>query len=311
MTSCPVNVVLAFLGECPSQGAAITAICLYAFMTLASLVITVKTRCWFVLFVPLTAMLEAFGYGVRLNQMRAPTYDGYVAMQCLLIIPPVLLAIVDYACLGRIIALAKPEDVPPNLRRLAPWISRAFTASDVLCLGIQGFAAAMTCSKDAPTAQIGQHVMLAGLALQLVFFTLFLSIAVSERTATLHTLVWRLKRLPATACIGSLPHACGQSLSCVRSPAAMLRLHVTAQRAHPSAAAPPPSVHVHRSMSNAAAACSWAACPRCGPCSSASSPPWPSCTCATSSAPSSPSKAMAATSPRTSSSSTSLTSRPS
>lgn len=178
--------IYASLHTCPNEDAAIAAASLFAAITLASLIITLKTRCWFVLFVPLTGALEAVGYGLRVSFVREPTFISLVIMQCCIIVSPVLLAIVDYVCLGRVIALADSQRVPIALRRFAPWIGRAFTLSDVLCLALQGFGGGMLVSEDAATQELGTRVLLVGILLQVVFFTLFLAITVSVVMYTNH-----------------------------------------------------------------------------------------------------------------------------
>lgn len=58
----PVDTVLLILYHyLPNRGAAAAAVALYALVSLAAAAITVKTRCWYMLLVPVTALLELAG----------------------------------------------------------------------------------------------------------------------------------------------------------------------------------------------------------------------------------------------------------
>lgn len=164
--------------ECPNEKAAAAAAALYAFMTVASLAVTVKTRAWFMLFVPITGALESIGFGMRIAYTNDPAYIKLVIMQCFLIIPPVLLAICDYVCVGRLLSLTDPAKHPPAMRRFARWVAAAYTASDFFCLALQGGGGGMLASNNVNTISMGTNLLLAGLALQLAFFSSFTLITI-------------------------------------------------------------------------------------------------------------------------------------
>ena len=97
-------------------------------------------------------------------------------MQCLLIISPVLLAIIEYVCVGKLIARS---EAGRNTRWLR-WQVYAFTASDFISLVVQGAGGAMLAQGNInpQTADMGRVLILAGLALQLAFFGSFLFVAI-------------------------------------------------------------------------------------------------------------------------------------
>jgi hypothetical protein len=119
-------------------------------------------------------------------------------MEAFLIIPPVLLAIVDYICTGRLLAAAAAADAdadadaphdttaggagrasapsPRQRQSGARWVARLFTASDLLCLALQGAGGALCAAPS--TMQTGTRLLLVGLSLQLGFFTLYTAITV-------------------------------------------------------------------------------------------------------------------------------------
>lgn len=72
--------------------------------------------------------------------------------------------------------------------RLPPrFVSRVFLASDIVCFMIQGAAASQLVSFDIDAVHLGQNIMYFGLSLQMVFFTVFLAIALrASRLPELH-----------------------------------------------------------------------------------------------------------------------------
>jgi hypothetical protein len=92
----------------------------------------------------------------------------------MLIVPPVLLAVVEYIAVGRLLAMSAAG----RASRLSKWVTRAFTASDVLCLLIQGGGGGLAGSGDDRLRTMGSRVMLVGLALQLGFFSAFTAVTV-------------------------------------------------------------------------------------------------------------------------------------
>ncbi|GBF96335.1 hypothetical protein Rsub_09405 [Raphidocelis subcapitata] len=160
---------LAMFHEEPSLAAAAAALALYLAVTLAVTAVTVRTRAWFMLTVSLTGALEALGFVMRILLLtRTPTLMLFIQMEAFLVIPPVLLAIVEYICTGRLLAALAT--------RHSAWVARLFTASDLLCLALQGAGGAL-CAAPA-TAQTGTRLLLVGLSLQLGFFTAFTAITV-------------------------------------------------------------------------------------------------------------------------------------
>ena len=85
------------------------------------------------------------GYACRIRMLSHPLRGVYIAMQCLLIIPPSFLALVDYIVLGRVVAMiqaAKPS--PMGYRDLKPkWLTWAFFAAEIVSLALQGAGAAL------------------------------------------------------------------------------------------------------------------------------------------------------------------------
>ena len=91
--------IYAWFHQIPKEQAAIFALVVFFLLGCANLVITCNTRAWFMLTVAFTAALEVAGYAFRIVMLHKPAYGPYVAMQALLIISPIFLALVcSIAC---------------------------------------------------------------------------------------------------------------------------------------------------------------------------------------------------------------------
>ena len=164
--------IFSWFNAIPKESPAVVALVMYFAVGCANLYVTIKTKAWFMLIVAFTAGLEIGGYACRVIMLYHPAYDPYVIMQALLIISPIFLALVDYNATGKLMQRA-------NIKRvcLKPvWIARLFFASDIFCLAVQGGGAGMASSLNTSVQQTAKTLLLLGLALQLVFFSLFAAI---------------------------------------------------------------------------------------------------------------------------------------
>ena len=98
--------IYAWFHQIPKEQAAIFALVVFFLAGCANLVITCSTKAWFMLTVAFTAALEVAGYAFRIVMLHKPAYGPYVAMQALLIISPIFLALVDYSAVGKLMKLA-------------------------------------------------------------------------------------------------------------------------------------------------------------------------------------------------------------
>lgn len=118
-----------------------------------------------------------------------------------LVIPPVLLAIVLYICLARLLA-ASPAAGGPN-GRPAYWTARLFTASDILCLSLQGAGGGITgaAGADAQLRAAGVKLLIGGLIMQLGFFSLFTALLLRVHLAPAHGYRGRRALAPLFGCM--------------------------------------------------------------------------------------------------------------
>ncbi|KAL3148413.1 hypothetical protein ABBQ38_013868 [Trebouxia sp. C0009 RCD-2024] len=165
--------IYAWFHQIPKEEAAIFALVVFFLIGVANLVITCRTKAWFMLTVAFTAALEVAGYAFRITMLHKPAYGPFVAMQALLIIPPIFLALVDYSAVGKLMRLAGGGG------RLNPaWVARFFFASDILCLAIQGAGAGLSSSMNGGDQNSAKALLIVGLILQLFFFTCFTGITI-------------------------------------------------------------------------------------------------------------------------------------
>ena len=125
----------------PSRSIAIVALTLFLAAALAILVLTIKSRAWFMLIPTIVGLLEMGGYACRIRMLSHPLRGVYIAQQCLLIIPPSFLALVDYIVLGRLVKMIQAAKPPTtaSYRNLKPkWLTWSFFTVEIISLALQG-----------------------------------------------------------------------------------------------------------------------------------------------------------------------------
>lgn len=119
-------------------------------------------------------VVEFIGYSARASATdKTDMLMPFIIQNAFILLPPALFAATIYMCLGRIIRLVGGD----HLSILRPGIvTKVFVTGDVLSFLIQGGSAGlMVMGSTNPTmAIIGQDMVLAGLAAQLVSFAFFM-----------------------------------------------------------------------------------------------------------------------------------------
>ncbi|PYH97598.1 RTA1-domain-containing protein [Aspergillus ellipticus CBS 707.79] len=157
----------------PSLAAAVMFVALFGLSTILHFQQMISTRTWFMITFIIGGILETIGYiGRILSAIEAPNYTvGPYAMQsALILIAPAFLAATIYMELGRIINLTHAES--PYVVR-PKWLTAIFVAGDVISFLMQASGAGlMVESPNNPTS--GEHIILGGLFVQIIFFGFFL-----------------------------------------------------------------------------------------------------------------------------------------
>lgn len=115
------------------------------------------------------------GYAARYLSIKSPDSIPLYAMQSLLILlPPSLYAATIYMIYGRVVLLVNA----PDASIIRPTrVTKIFVVGDVISFMIQLGGGGMEAS--ASSADLGQKVMLVGLVVQLIFFSFFLTVAIT------------------------------------------------------------------------------------------------------------------------------------
>ncbi|PWY92331.1 RTA1 like protein [Aspergillus heteromorphus CBS 117.55] len=157
----------------PSAAAAGIFIVLFGISTLLHLYQLVGTRSWFMIPFFIGGILETIGYiGRLLSAEQSPNFTtGPYAMQsALLLIAPAFLAASIYMTLGRIIRMLHADKQSVIGLR---WLTKIFVTGDVLSFLMQASGAGLMVS-DTSDASTGEHVIIGGLFVQIIFFGFFL-----------------------------------------------------------------------------------------------------------------------------------------
>ncbi|KAJ5316505.1 hypothetical protein PENANT_c019G02459 [Penicillium antarcticum] len=133
----------------------------------------VRTRSWFMIPFLIGGIFETIGYvGRLLSSIEAPDYTKgpYIMQSALILIAPAFLAASVYMTLGRIIFMLDGEKC--SLIRLK-WLTKIFVAGDVLSFLMQASGAGIMV-KDTTNPSTGEHIIIGGLFVQIIFFGFFM-----------------------------------------------------------------------------------------------------------------------------------------
>ncbi|KAK6363767.1 hypothetical protein TWF730_001183 [Orbilia blumenaviensis] len=174
----------------PSQAVAIVALVLYGITTFAHFFQYFRYRAWYITVLLLAGIMQTFGYLARLFSARDVHDRGlYIAQFVLVVLAPVFTAAGDYIVLGRLLERVLPGG--PQAKALglpARWITWIFVSSDLISFVMQGVGAAIiSANTDGtnPAAQLrGQDIIMAGLAIQIAFFSFFTGATIRFDTKT-------------------------------------------------------------------------------------------------------------------------------
>ncbi|KAK6356517.1 hypothetical protein TWF718_000875 [Orbilia javanica] len=174
----------------PSEVVAIVALVLYGITTLIHFIQYFRYRAWYLTVLLVAGIMQTFGYIARLFSAR-DVYDRglFIAQFVLVILAPVFTAAGDYVILGRLLERVLPGG--PRAKALglpARWITWIFVSSDLISFVMQGIGAAIiSANTDGrnPSAQLrGQNIIMAGLAIQIAFFSFFICAVIRFDTKT-------------------------------------------------------------------------------------------------------------------------------
>ncbi|RAL16300.1 RTA1 domain-containing protein [Aspergillus homomorphus CBS 101889] len=163
----------------PSPSAAIPFAALFGLTAVVHIWQTVRARTWYLIPFIIGSIFEATGYLCRyISATETPdwTMKPYVGQQLLILLGPSLFAASIYMLLGRIIRVLNAGSISP----IRPtWLTKIFVTGDVISFLLQSGGGGMQASaKDANQAQLGEHMILGGLFVQILFFGIFMIVSV-------------------------------------------------------------------------------------------------------------------------------------
>jgi len=196
----------------PSVPAAIAAGIVFTVLTVAHLILMMKSnprRRFTILFIvggscklaaipqdiPLLTFSEGevVGFFTRaVSHYHVDSLALYLVSTLLIVLSPILLAASVYMFLSRLITAADGQQYSPIRVK---WMSKIFLLGDWACLQIQSSGVSwLTNAKSASSIQGARNIVLAGLALQVAFFTFFLSVAAIWQRRVCSLPLWEVCR---------------------------------------------------------------------------------------------------------------------
>jgi hypothetical protein len=129
-----------------------------------------RSKAKFMFILPGSALLECIGYITRVLSAQNPELGPFVVSVLFVLLAPIILALINYTVVGKLI-----EPTGKRIGCIKPSvISYVFFASDFIGLIIQAIGGSVLASADTQAAYtLGANIILAGLAIQVGFFTIF------------------------------------------------------------------------------------------------------------------------------------------
>ncbi|KAJ4362299.1 hypothetical protein N0V83_010392 [Neocucurbitaria cava] len=164
----------------PSLAGAMIALIIFLIMAILHLHQFFRLKNRIIIFVVVGALCEVGGFGARIgSHFDNQAWGQFIVQGVLLLVGPLFFAATIYMMLGRTIRLAGGEDVSLIPAR---WYTRIFVTADVATLIIQGLGASIMGTMQLALALAGEKIVIAGLALQVATFVVFLVAAVDFQT---------------------------------------------------------------------------------------------------------------------------------
>ncbi|KAE9365646.1 RTA1 like protein [Stipitochalara longipes BDJ] len=158
----------------PSIPAAVVFLILFVATTGLHLWRILKTKTWFCIVFAIGGFFEVIGYiGRAIAHNSTGKLIPFILQNFFILLAPALFAASIYMVLGRIIRSVHGEQ--HSLIRVH-WLTRAFVLGDVFSFMIQGGAAGLMVTGN--NVALGNNIVIAGLAIQVISFGLFIITAI-------------------------------------------------------------------------------------------------------------------------------------
>ncbi|KUJ21657.1 RTA1 like protein [Mollisia scopiformis] len=158
----------------PNSAIAAVAAVLFGISSCFHLFQMIQKRTWFYLAMTIGGFMMTAGYVFRVLSIHSPhSLLLYILQAVLLLLPPSLYAATIYMIYGRTVLFVNA----PDASIIRPtWVTKIFVIGDVFSFLVQAYGGSM--EAQASKAKTGSHIVLIGLASQLIFFGFFLVVAI-------------------------------------------------------------------------------------------------------------------------------------
>ncbi|CAE7022915.1 RTA1 protein [Pyrenophora teres f. teres] len=179
----------------PSLASAILCAVVFSILALVHLALYVRRRNRVVALVVIGALCETAGYTARIfSHFNNTAWGPYITQGVLTLVGPLWFAAGVYVVFGRVMVVAGVARAGvgkggksggnDGKRRgvgcVGPrWCTRVFVGADVLTLGVQGLGSSIMGTMQLSLAIAGSKIVIAGLALQVATFLVFLTAALN------------------------------------------------------------------------------------------------------------------------------------
>ncbi|KAI8240706.1 hypothetical protein K4K57_012384 [Colletotrichum sp. SAR 10_99] len=159
----------------PSLPAACVFIALFGISFALHVFQMVKFRAWYFVSFLIGCCFEIVGYiGRALSATETPdwTTTSYTVQSLTLLLGPALLAASIYIVLGRLIRFLEAEHLALIRTK---WLTKIFVLGDIISFVTQGAGGAiLSRAKSLSDVDLGENIIIAGLAVQITFFGVFI-----------------------------------------------------------------------------------------------------------------------------------------
>lgn len=131
----------------------------------------------YTIFVLIAALCFTAGYGIRIASIRdTSSILLYAVSSCLIVVSPIFVCAILYLLVANLIRECLPHWQQVFLGVSSRWIGRIFVTSDILFFITRGSGSAIAASSNwtGSGKTVGTNILLIGLMLQVITFSLFL-----------------------------------------------------------------------------------------------------------------------------------------
>ncbi|KAJ9608481.1 hypothetical protein H2200_007469 [Cladophialophora chaetospira] len=155
-----------------------------------------RTRTWYMVSLIVGGLLECAGFAARIQSSNeAPNFKlpAYIVQSLCILVAPAFTAATVYMALNRIICVVDGGFQSPLRPRL---FTLTFVSGDVISFMVQSTGASIMTKKKANAASTAKWIIIVGLAIQVVFLSMFIVIAITFHRRMRKNSTLQAKRIP-------------------------------------------------------------------------------------------------------------------